>query len=128
MIETLDVVIYANDPMTRVAVFFGGIVMAYLLYRKTKWVFTPYLVSVNALLFYLVILYASHQVFDLSMPLFITFQFTIASIILFATGFIVQKNHPIFTHAFWWIAHLFLPLALLMELFTSDEIAFWSII
>ena len=128
MIEALDVVIYANDPLTRVAVYFGGIVMAYLLYRKTKWTFTPYLIGTISLLFYLVVLYAGHQLYDLSMPLFIACQFTIASIIFFIIGFMMQKRHPIFTYAYWWIAHLFLPIALLMELFTSDEIAFWPII
>lgn len=128
MIQTLDVIIYANDPLTRVAVYFGGIIMAYLLYRKTKWTFTPYLISTISLLFYLVVLYAGHQLFDLTMLLFVACQFTIASIIFFIIGFMMQKKHPNFTHAFWWIAHLFLPLALLMELFTTDEIGFWPIL
>lgn len=128
MLQALNYINFQTAPMTRVAIFIGGLAFAYVLYRKTRLNFTAYLISTNALALYLVSLYAAHQAFDLMSPSFLAFQFTIASLILFMIGFIFNEKQVLFRHAFWWVAHLFLPLALFMELFTTDEIGFWPII
>ena len=125
MIQSLDLVMLSIDPWLRVFIFLGGIVMVYVLFNQTKWVTAAYIMGIYSLLFLLVSIYALHQSFDLSMPFVLSLQFTLVSVILFLIGY-GCKNH--FKQAFWWTAHVFLPIALLIEIFSAEETVLWAII
>lgn len=128
MLQTLDLTIDSLNPMMRVMIYAVGLIMVYILYRKTKWAVTPYLMGTNVLALYLVTLYAAHQSYDLMDPLFLALQFTAASVLLFVLGMLFKEKHVMFRYAFWWVAHAFMPIALIMQIFSTDESVFWAVL
>src|SRR5699024_7043447 len=77
---------------------------------------------------YLVALYAAHQSYDLLEPLFLALQFTTASVLLLVLGLLFKEKHAMFRYAFWWVGYIFIPIALFMEIFSTDESALWAIL
>ncbi|GAB3048299.1 hypothetical protein [Virgibacillus ainsalahensis] len=106
------------DPM-RALVVLGGVGMAYLLYRKTKWKAMPYIVSGISLLFYFTVLYAVHMEFTIQSELFMSLQFIFGSVLLLGIGSLVGKKDSKLMKSFWWAGHIYLPISFLPTLFTD---------
>ncbi|WP_449354155.1 hypothetical protein ACUL41_12700 [Virgibacillus natechei] len=114
------------NPTLRAIIVFGGIIMAYFLYRETKTAAFRYVISGVSLLFYLTTLFALHTEGMMVHSSFISsLQLPLGALLLFAVGLILRKYDLELTNAFWWLGHIYYPFALLISLFYG-EIAVWS--
>ncbi|WP_372442889.1 SCO7613 C-terminal domain-containing membrane protein [Pseudogracilibacillus auburnensis] len=126
MFATFHLLHYDFNPVVRATVFFGGIVMAYLLYRKTKWIFTPYIVSSVTLIFYLTALYAIHWNVTITSELFHSLQLSVGALLLLVIGNSIKIYDIVLAKAFWWVGHFYLPMALLSSMLVYEEMNFWA--
>jgi hypothetical protein len=126
MLLTMHISNFDFDPILRALIVFGGIIMAYLLYRKIKWSGLAYIIGSVSLLFYLTALFALHMEDLMVDSLFVSsLQLPVGAFLLFAAGLMLRKYDRTLTNGFWWVGHIYYPLALLISLFYG-EIAVWS--
>ncbi|WP_164219750.1 hypothetical protein [Virgibacillus sp. YIM 98842] len=126
MLLTMHISYFDFDPILRAVIVFGGIIMAYLLYRKIKSPGLSYVVSSISLLFYLTALFALHvEELMMTSSLVSSLQLPFGAFLLFAAGLILRKYDRKLTNAFWWAGHIYYPFALIISLFYG-EIAVWS--
>ncbi|SDQ08690.1 hypothetical protein [Virgibacillus salinus] len=118
--------LYDFDDNFRALIVLGGIGMAYLLYRKTKWIVMPYLISGTSLLFYFTVLYAVHTQFNIQSDLYHSLQFVVGSLLLLGTGIFIGNEDRKIVKAFWWIGHIYLPFSLLVTYMFNGEEAVWA--
>src|SRR5699024_5477176 len=85
MLGTLHFMKIDFDPTLRAVIFFGGILMAYLLYQKTKSTIVPYVMSSIFLVFYLTVLFAIHMNYTISSSLFSSLQLSVGAFLLLGT-------------------------------------------
>lgn len=116
------------DDIIRALIVFGGIGMAYLLYRRTKWPAMPYVVSGISLLFYLTVVDVINALFHIQADLFHSLQFVMGSVLLLVVGVFFEKTDVKLTNGFWWIGHLYLPFVLLYSYLLYDGKAIWAFI
>jgi hypothetical protein len=126
MLLTMHFAYIDFNPTLRAVIVFGGIIMAYLLYRKLKSAALPYVISSLSLLFYLTALFALHlEEMMVSTPLVNSLQLPFGGVLLFAAGLIIGKYDLRLTNAYWWVGHVYYPFTLIISLFFGD-IAVWS--
>ncbi|GAB4074647.1 hypothetical protein GCM10028778_21500 [Barrientosiimonas marina] len=123
--QTLSLTNLEFNPTLRYVIILGGVIMAYLLYRKVASAIIPYVMGLFTLLFYLSLLYALHDGYALTSELFISLQFAIGAFLLFVTGAGFWRFDQSIANAYWYVAHIYYPLALIVSLFYGD-IAVWS--
>lgn len=116
------------DEVIRAFIVFGGIGMAYLLYRRTKWPAMAFVVSGMSLVFYLTALYAINYLFDIQADLYHSLQFVMGSIFLLIVGALIEKRAIKLTWGFWWVGQLYLPIALLYSYLLYGENSLWAFI
>lgn len=109
------------DANLRVLIVVGGVGMAYLLYRRTNWFTMPYVVSAFSLLSYLTMLMAIKLNIDIQAQLYNSLQFVVGAPLLIGTGFIIEKKDLILAKRFWWVGHIYLPIALLVSFVLYEE-------
>ncbi|WP_010531893.1 hypothetical protein [Lentibacillus jeotgali] len=114
------------DAVLRAVIMLGGVAMAYLLYRKTKWVAVPYVISGMSLLFYMTVLYAVHSEMTIQSDLFQSLQLVIGAVLLLVAGVVCGRYDTNLMKGFGWTGHLFLPFALLISLLFFEEITVWA--
>ncbi|TFJ93181.1 hypothetical protein [Lentibacillus salicampi] len=114
------------DAVLRAVIMLGGVAMAYLLYRKTKWMAVSYVVSGMSLLFYMTALYAVHSEMTIQSDLFQSLQFVIGALLLLIAGVLIGKYDAGLRKSFWWTGHLFLPFASLVSLVFFAEETVWA--
>ncbi|WP_042149431.1 hypothetical protein [Paucisalibacillus sp. EB02] len=117
---------FETDSGTRALITLGGIGMAILLYRKTSWPAIPYVISGMTLTFYLSVLVLMYDRFTQIPVVFEWFEFIIGTLLLLGIGLVVRNKDELLTKAYYWIGQLFLPLALLLSLLSSQEDAIWA--
>src|SRR5699024_1272333 len=105
------------NPTLRTVILFGVILMADLLYQKTKSTIVPYVISSISLVFYLTVLFAIHMNYTISSSLFSSLQLSVGAFLLLGAGFILRKMDAGITRAYFWIGHLYYPFAFLISLF-----------
>lgn len=116
------------SSIIRACIFFGGIWMAYILYRQTKWRFSAFAVSMITLLFYLNTLYVLHDHLHITSEWVQAFEFMIGAVVLFVIGLMYHKYDNVMLQAFWWVGHVYLPFTLLVPMFAFDKIALWPVL
>ncbi|WP_414672149.1 hypothetical protein [Lentibacillus sp.] len=116
-----------NDFM-RALIVLGGIGMAYLLYRKTKWVAMPYIISGLSMVFYLTIVYAIYTEFTIQTDLYHALQFVTGAGLLLSTGSLIGKKDSALMKSYWWAGHLYLPVSLMITFLLYGSIAVWAFI
>ncbi|ALX50136.1 hypothetical protein [Lentibacillus amyloliquefaciens] len=114
------------DAVMRAVIMLGGVAMAYLLYRKTKWMAVTYVVSGISLLLYITALIALHSEMGIESELFQSLQFVLGALLLLAAGVLAGKYDANLRKSFGWAGHLFLPLALLVSLLFFEETTVWA--
>ncbi|MFD2130397.1 SCO7613 C-terminal domain-containing membrane protein [Pseudogracilibacillus auburnensis] len=124
MFATFHLLHYDFNPTVRATIFFGGIVMAYLLYRKTTFIFTPYIVSSVTLVFYLTALYAIHGNVTITSELFHSLQLPVGALLLLIIGSGIKTYDRVLAKAFWWVGHIYLPMALFSSMLVYEEMIF----
>lgn len=116
------------DVLIRALIVFGGIGLAYLLYRRTKWLAMPFIVSGMSLLFYLTTLYAINNLFMIETDLYNSLQFVVGSVLPLVVGLLIGKRDTKLMNGFWWVGHLYLPFALLYSYLLYGEKAIWAFV
>ncbi|MUK88845.1 hypothetical protein GMD78_10620 [Ornithinibacillus sp. L9] len=115
-----------TEEWMRVIILIGGVGMAYLLYRKTKWSSTPFVMSGLTLVSYFALLIAVHNYMEQLPDYFNWLQFALGTVLLLITsGFFNDKDTRLMK-AYQWVGHLYMPFALLISLFLYEENAVWS--
>ena len=114
------------DAVLRTAVVLGGVGMTYLLYRKTKQIWTAYLISTLSLLFYLTVLYAVYINMNVPFSLYHQLQFIIGGVLLLAVGYLIGQKDALLKNSFWWVGHLYLPFALIYTYVLYGSDAIWA--
>ncbi|WLD94213.1 hypothetical protein [Alkalihalobacillus sp. AL-G] len=115
-----------ND-LVRSVIVLGGVGMALLLYRKTKWGAVPYVISSLSLLCYLTVLYAIHSEWNITSELFNSLQFVMGAFLLLVIGQFIGERETQLMRGFWWIGHIFLPLAMLASYVIDYTDAVWPL-
>src|SRR5699024_9051883 len=115
-----------TDAVLRTLIILGGVGMAGLLYRKTKASWQAFVVSGLSLLFYLTVLYAVAVRMDIHSDLYQTMQFVTGAVLLLSTGTIIGSRDTRLQNSFWWIGHLYLPVALLYGLLLYGSDTIWA--
>ncbi len=118
--------LYDFNDNFRALIVLGGAGMAYLLYRKTKWIVMPYLIGGLSLLFYFTVLYAVHTQFTIQSDLYQSLQFIVGSLLLLGTGIIIGNKDRNLVKGFCWIGNIYLPFSLLVTYMFNGEKAFWA--
>ena len=116
------------DAFMRSLIVFGGIVMAYLLYRRTKWPAMPYVVSGVTLLFYLTILNVIDILYDIQADLYHSLQFVMGAVLLLGIAWLIRNWDKVLAKGFWWGGHVYLPFSLLYSYIMYKEVTIWSFI
>ncbi|GGK05118.1 hypothetical protein GCM10007063_29380 [Lentibacillus kapialis] len=114
------------DAVLRAVIMLGGVALAFLLYRVTKWALVAYVVSGLSLLFYMATLYAVHSEMTIQSELLQSLQFVAGSVLLLIAGVFVSTYDAHLRNSFGWAGHLFLPLALLISLLFFEETTVWA--
>lgn len=125
MLGTFNLLKYDFDLTMRTLIVLGGVVMAYLLYLKTKWGVMPYVMSVVSLLFYITGLMAIHDHYMIESDLFIMLQLPLGAVMLLVAGWLLRTYDKKLRNAYWWVGHVYFPFAFVMSLGYGD-IAIWS--
>ncbi|MCF6138847.1 hypothetical protein [Pseudalkalibacillus berkeleyi] len=116
------------DLFLRAIIVLGGVGMALLLYQRTKWIVMPYVISGLSLLSYLTLLLAIHSEWRITSDILNSLQYVFGGALLFIIGLIIMKKAPLLTRGFWWIGHLYLPVALLASYFFYGDHAIWPVL
>jgi hypothetical protein len=123
---TLFVFTAGVDAVWRTIVVLGGVGMAYMLYRKTTAQWTAYLLSALSLLFYLTILYVVYVHVDVPLALYHQLQFVVGAVLLLAVGTMIGEKDTVLKLGFWWVGHLYLPIALIYSYLLYGADAIWA--
>ncbi|WP_010093877.1 hypothetical protein [Ornithinibacillus scapharcae] len=115
-----------EDSLSRMLICIGGIVMAYLLYRQTKWFFVPFVLSSMTLISYLSLLVVIYEQVSVVPEWFQWVQFVLASILLLLLGLLLGKKEQSLSRAFYWVGYIFLPQALLVSLVVAWGDGLWA--
>ncbi|WP_390355864.1 hypothetical protein [Virgibacillus halophilus] len=113
------------SPSLRVSIVSGGIVMAYLLYRKTKSRTASFAAGSTSLLFYLTTIYLMDVDLYIQSEMWQELRFLLGAVLLLAVGMALAKWDDVLARAFWWTGHIYLPLALLGSLLEHGDKSFW---
>src|SRR5690625_313645 len=113
------------DDLLRVLIFFGGVGMFYILYRKTKVSELSFAVSGLVLFSYLSLLHLIDTHMQLKFILYDSLQWVVGALLLFTISLLLERNDPTLKNSFSWIGHIYLPIALIISVFSSGE-AVWA--
>src|SRR5699024_1423619 len=103
------------------------ILMAYLLYQKTKSTIVPYVMSSIVLVFYLSVLFAIHINYTISTSLFSSLHLAVGEFLLLGVGLIIRKLDAGMKRDDVCVGHLYYTFAFLISL-VYGKIAVWSTI
>lgn len=117
---------FTFDDSFRALIVLGGVGMAYLLYRKTRWKTMPYVISAISLLFHFTVLYAISTQFNIQSELYQSLKLVTGALLLLGTGTIIGKMDTKLMKSFWWIGHLYLPISLTISLLFYGDKAIWA--
>src|SRR5699024_8800731 len=96
-----------------------------LLYLKTKWLATPYVVSIVSLIFYMTVLMVIHDKLVIYSSLFMSLQLPVGGLLLLGVGLFLKKMDVKLAKAFIWVGHIYYPLAFIVSLDYGDT-SIWS--
>lgn len=113
-----------NDFL-RVFIVTGGIGMAYMLYQQTKEKLVTYYITICSLVSYITLLYAIHENFQVPLGLKEE-QWIIGGAILIVVVYGLRKHDMVLSTSFLYIAHAFIPVALLLIYFLFETNGKWS--
>lgn len=113
--------------LNRSLIVFGGIGMAYLLYRKTNWDMLPYVVSSLTLMFYGTLLHAQSLHVTITFAGYHALKYVVGALLLFGIGSLFRKTDQRLSMSFWRVGHLYLPIALFITVVFSGELAYGAL-
>src|SRR5690625_3547867 len=116
------------DALMRSMIVFGGIAMAYLLYRRTKWPAMPYVVSGVTLLFYLTFLNVIDILYDIQADLYHSLQYIMGAVLLLGIALLIRNWDKVLAKGFWWGGHVYLPFSLLYGYIMYQEVTIWAFV
>ncbi|ASN06042.1 hypothetical protein [Virgibacillus necropolis] len=114
------------SDILRSAVVLGGIGMAYLFYKKSGDSAASFIVSGLTLLFYLTVVYAIFTQMKIQADLYYSLQFVAGALLLLSIGLLIKRKDRILMNSYFWVGHIYLPLALIVTFFLFGEKAVWA--
>ena len=103
----------------------GGLYISFYLFTKFKWL--SYAIPIVSLSAYFAIIY-SLQIQHIELGIFDWMRFALGGFILLAISYFLLKKEAQLAKGFAWIAHIYLPFALLVSLIIYWEKSIWCFI
>lgn len=115
-----------NDFL-RVFILSGGMAVSYLLYQQTKQKAVTYYVTLCSLITYITFIYAIHE--SSRFPLWLEEeQWVIGGAILIVLSYVLQRYDLELSTSFLYVAHVYLPAALLLTFFAFNSNGIWGFV
>ncbi|WP_349410049.1 hypothetical protein [Pseudalkalibacillus sp. SCS-8] len=119
---------FVFDHFLRSAIVLGGVGMALLLYKRLKWSALAFVVSMLTLLWYATALFAVQREWRITFEVYDTLQLSGGGAFLLVIGLLVGQKDRGLMRGYYWIGHLYIPLALLVSYLFYQEAAIWPLL
>ena len=116
-----------NQLWMRPIVLVGGIIAYLHFYYTKKYQWLPYVIGFLTLVAYFTLLHSIHLQVELPLPLQ-SIEYAFGGALLFIFSYVSKGKFPGISNGFAWVAHVYLPPALLFTFFFYVEMSIWSFI
>ncbi|WP_221567017.1 DUF2157 domain-containing protein [Alkalihalobacillus sp. TS-13] len=114
-----------NETWVRPIVLLAGIGIYYALYKVTNYKGMSYVIGMTFLVWYFTLVRASHLTLEFT-SFTESIQLTLGGVFLLVITVLTRKNEIILSNGLAWVAHCYIPFALLSTYIHYNERSLWS--